>query len=76
MTVACGRIAAHAIDTGEVEEVCFGNPMVLRAKSQGLNPVSYCLGQTQGGRHLFCVVIAVPGGKEYFVTARAMTEKE
>ena len=47
------HIAAHAVDTGEVEEVCFGSPMVLRAKSEGLNPVYYCLGQTPVGAIFF-----------------------
>lgn len=70
------HIAAHAVDTGEIEEVCFGSPMVLRAKSEGPNPVYYCLGQTQVGRYLFCVVIAFPDGKGYPVTARAMTDRE
>jgi uncharacterized DUF497 family protein len=70
------HIAAHAVDTGEVEEVCFGSPMVLRAKSAGPNPAYFCLGQTQVGRYLFCVVIAFPDGKGNPVTARAMTDKE
>ena len=60
----------------EVEEVCFGKPLVLRAKSQGDNPVYYVLGQTEEGRYLFCVVIRFPDGKGYPVTAREMTAKE
>lgn len=39
------HIAAHAIDPEEVEEVCFGQPFVQRAKSFGKNPVYYILGQ-------------------------------
>lgn len=60
----------------EVEEVCFGNSFVQRAKSQGENPVYYVLGQTDIGRYLFCVVIQLPDGKGYMVTARPMTDKE
>ena len=37
--------------------------MVLRAKSEGENPVYYVLGETDAGRHLFCVVIRFPDGK-------------
>ena len=40
------HIARHAITPDEVEEVCFGQSLVLRAKSQGENPVYYVLGQT------------------------------
>ena len=60
----------------EVEEVCFGEHLVLRAKSTGESPVYYVLGQTEDGRYLFCVVIEFPGGKGYPVTARPMTLKE
>jgi uncharacterized DUF497 family protein len=70
------HIAHHAVAAEEMEQVCFGHPFVLRAKSHGANPVYYCLGQTQSGRYLFCVVIAFPDGNGYPVTARPMTEKE
>ena len=70
------HIAAHGIRPHEVEEVCFGNPLVLRGKAEGTNPVYYVLGQTNGGRYLFCVVIQFPDGKGYPVTARAMTDNE
>lgn len=36
----------------------------------------YVLGETDAGRHLFCVVIEFPGGNGYPVTARDMTTKE
>ena len=39
------------------------------------DPVYYVLGETDSGRHLFCVVIEFPGGKGYPVTAREMTLK-
>ncbi len=70
------HIARHGVTPEEVEEVCFGKPLVLRAKSEGKNPVYYVLGQTETGRHLFCVVIQFPDGNGYPVTARSMTIKE
>jgi hypothetical protein len=70
------HIARHGVAPSEVEEVCFGRPLVLRAKAQGKNPAYYCRGQTSAGRYLFCVVIAFPDGNGYPVTAREMTPKE
>jgi uncharacterized protein len=70
------HIARHSVSPEEFEEVCFSRSLVLKAKSQGANPVYYVLGQTNSGRYLFCVVIQFPGGKAYPVTARSMTDKE
>ena len=70
------HIGGHDIEPEEFEEVCFGKALVLRAKSAGKNPVYYALGQTEAGRHLFCVVISFPDGKGYPVTAREMTGAE
>lgn len=70
------HIARHGVMPNEVEDVCFGDPLIQRAKSQGENPVYYVLGQTTAGRYLFCVIIAFPDGKGYPVTARPMTNKE
>ena len=70
------HIARHGVTPEEVEETCFGPALVQRAKSQGENPVYYVLGQTESGRFLFCLVIQLPDGKGYPVTARTMTEKE
>src|SRR5262245_32416001 len=70
------HIAEHGVTPEEVEEVCFGKPLVFRAKSVGENPVYYVLGQTDARRYLFCVVIRFPAGKGYPVTAREMTAKE
>ena len=70
------HIAAHDVTPEEVEEVCFSSPLILRAKSGGVNPVYYVLGRTAAGRYLFCVVIQFPDGKGYPVTARSMTPKE
>lgn len=70
------HISRHCVEPEEVEEVCFGAPLVLRAKAKGKNPVYYVLGETEAGRHLLCVVISFPDGKAYPVTAREMTESE
>jgi hypothetical protein len=70
------HIAEHGVRPDEVEEICFGHPLILRGKSTGKNPVYYVVGQTSGGRYLFCVVIGLPDSKGYPVTARPMTEKE
>ena len=70
------HIAGHGVRPYEVEEVCFGKPVVLRGRSEGENPVYYVLGQTEAGRHLFCVVIRFPDAKGFPVTARPMSDKE
>ena len=70
------HIGKHGIEPNEFEEVCFGEPLVQRAKASGKNPVYYVLGQTAAGRHLFCVVIQFTDGKGFPITARLMTEGE
>ena len=70
------HIARHGVTLEEVEEACFGSPLIQRAKSEGENPVYYVLGQTDAGRYLFSVVIRFPDGRGYPVTARPMTDKE
>ena len=70
------HIARHAVTPDEVEEICLGQSLLLRAKSHGDNPVYYVLGQTNSGRYLFSVIIQFPDGRGYPVTARNMTDKE
>jgi uncharacterized DUF497 family protein len=70
------HIARHGVTPDEVEEVCFGESLTQRAKSEGQNPVYYVLGQSAVGRYLFCVVIRFPDGNGYPVTAREMTATE
>ncbi len=70
------HIAEHGVRPDEVEKVCFGHPLVLRAGATGKNPVYYVLGRTLGGRYLFCVMIGLPDSRGYPVTARLMTRKE
>lgn len=70
------HIAYHGVLQEEVEQICFGEAFIQRTKSHGENPVYYVLGQTDAGRYIFCVVIQLPEGKGYPVTARPMTAKE
>jgi len=70
------HIRRHRVTPEEVDQTCFGQPFIRRAKSKGENPVYYILGQTDAGRYLFCVVIQFPDGRGYPVTARPMTDKE
>ncbi len=56
------HIARHGVAPEEVEEVCFGRPLVQRAKAQGKNPGYYVLGQSTAVRHLFSVVIELRRG--------------
>ena len=70
------HIARHSVTPEEFEEVCFGQALVLRKKSEGKNPVYYVLGQTLSGKYLLCIVISFPDGNGYPVTARAMTVRE
>ncbi len=70
------HIAAHGVSPEEVEEVCFGRPLVQGARSSGRNPVFYVLGQIFAGRYLFCVLISFPDGRGYPIIARTMTPKE
>ena len=70
------HIAMHQVTPDEFEDVCFGDSLILRTKSEGKNPVYFILDQTLAGRYLACVVIQFPDGKSYPVTAREMTENE
>jgi uncharacterized protein len=70
------HIARHNITPQEVEEVCFGRSYVRKTRAKGKNPVYYVLGQTEAGLYLFCIIIRLPDGKGYPVTARPMTNRE
>lgn len=67
------HIGNHHVSRSEVEEVCFGDPWVLRAKGKDKRAT---YGQTQGGRYLLVVLGQRGGGMFYPVTARDMTESE
>lgn len=70
------HIAFHGVKPEEVDDICFGECLVLGTRSTGKNPVYQVLGQTKEGRYLLCVVIAFPDGRGYPVTARPMTSRE
>ena len=70
------HIAMHQVTPDEFEDICFGDSLILRTKSEGKNPVYLILGQTVAGRYLACVVIKFPDDNGYPVTAREMTENE
>lgn len=54
------HIGHHNVEPEEFERGLFRQGPGLAAKSRGKNPVYYVLGQTEAGRHLFCVVISFP----------------
>jgi uncharacterized protein len=70
------HIARHGVLPSEVEEVCFGQPWILRTTSKGDDAVYQFWGQTEAGRYLFCVVRRLPDGNAYPVTARPMDDRE
>lgn len=72
------HIARHKVTPEEVEEVCFGKPLVLKSKhsSRGINPTYYALGETESGRYLFVMFIYFKGGRAMVVTARDMDKGE
>lgn len=70
------HIGRHGVTPEEVEQACFGQAIVQRARSEGQNPIYHVLGRTVAGRYLFSVVIRLADGKGYPVTARTMTDRE
>lgn len=69
-------LSKHGITPGEVEEVCFGKPLILRGPGKKGNRLYYVLGQTEAGRHLFIVLKPVAKGIALPVTARLMTSAQ
>jgi len=72
------HIARHNVDPEEVEEVCFGKPIIVKNKqaSKGLNLTYYALGKTESGRYLFVMFIYFKNSRAMVVTARDMDENE
>jgi len=72
------HIARHNVTSGEVEEVCFGSPLILKSKkaAKGPNPIYYALGQTESGRYLFITFISFKHGRAMVITARDMDQTE
>ena len=67
------HIAQHSITREEVEEVCFGDPWITRAKGRDRRAV---YGQSDAGRYLVIVVARRGSGRYYPITAREMTQGE
>ena len=66
------HIEKHSATPQEVEEACFNQPVIRKAKD-GLYLV---YGQTDAGRYLFLVVRHKSKGMVYVITARPMTKNE
>lgn len=66
----------HGVTPDQFEEGCFVQSLVLRARTEGPNPVYHVLGETHSHKHLLCIVIQFPDGKGYPVTDRPMTDRE
>jgi len=67
------HIARHHVSPSEVEEVCFSDPLFLRAQGKDKRAA---YGQTQGGRYLLVILGRRSSGTFYPVTSRDMTESE
>ncbi|HAG09606.1 MAG TPA: hypothetical protein DCK87_08625 [Desulfotomaculum sp.] len=72
------HITRHNVTPEEVEEVCFGNPLILKSKqsTKGLNTLYYAMGRTDSGRHLFNVFTYFQRGRAMLITARDMDDME
>ncbi len=66
------HIAEHGVLDVEVEEVCYSDPFVKRARNSALA----VYGQTEHGRYLLVILGRRSKGVYYPVTARDMTESE
>ena len=66
------HIARHRVIPEEVEEVCYANPFVTRAKFKRLR----IIGQTETGRYLTIILEPKERGVYYPITARSATVRE
>ncbi len=67
------HIARHQIRVEEVEDICFDERWILRARGQDKRAL---YGQTIGGRYLLVILARRGPGVYYPVTARPMTDSE
>ena len=65
--------AKHQVTPREVEETCFGHPVILRGRGKQIYQV---MGQTHSGRYLFIIVRFMGWGKVRLITARDMNHAE
>jgi len=71
------HIAGHNVEPEEVEEVCFGRPLVRRAGTTRYGLRRYhAFGRTEVGRYLFIVLDCEAAGVFYVVSARDMSKRE
>ena len=63
----------HGITPIEVEEVCFGDPLIGKGPGRKKKRLYYALGQTTTGRYLFVVLKPLGKGRARPITARDMT---
>jgi len=72
------HITRHNVTPEEVEEVCFGNPLILKSKqsTKGLNTLCYAMARTDSGRYLFIVFTYFQRGRAMLITARDMEQVE
>ncbi|RJQ31179.1 MAG: hypothetical protein C4589_02045 [Peptococcaceae bacterium] len=72
------HIIKHNVTPEEVEEICFGIPVIIKSKQapKGINTIYYALGHTESGRYLFIAFIYFKRGRAMVVTARDMDQKE
>lgn len=71
------HVADHGVDPEEVEEVCFGRPLVRRAGTTRYGLRRYhAFGQTEARCYLFIVLDSEAAGVFYVVSARDMSERE
>ncbi len=66
------HIAGHGVTKYEVEEVCYSEPYVRRARNKTLA----IYGQTESGRYLLVILAHREKGVYYPITARDMTDSE
>ncbi len=66
------HIAEHGVSDVEVEEVCYSDPYVRRARNNALA----VYGQTENGRYLLVILGRRGKGVYYPVSARDMTDGE
>ena len=66
------HIAEHNVSPDEVEEVCYNNPFVTRARNKTIK----IIGQTDAGRFLTIFLAPRGRGRYFVITARDATEAE
>ncbi len=66
----------HGVTPIEVEEVCFGDHLIVRGPGRKGRRLYYAFGQTATGRYLFVVLKPLGKGNALPITARDMTSTQ